>query len=198
MSRGDKLVEFLFKVWSPIYDQPIFQKPFYRRVHKAVLGAIDAGPALSASARVVDLGCGTAQLTDDLRKRFGSATVVGVDLSGDMLAAARKRLGAAAPPLVKGNVYALPLATGGVDLLTSTISYHWYLEPARALAEIRRVVKPGGRFVLATMASLLFKGVVGRARLATAEDTRGELTAAGFRVVSETKVRPGVRVFVAG
>jgi len=193
MSAGDRLVQFLFRVWSPIYDQPIFQKPFYRRVHAAVLDSLgDARPA-----RVIDLGCGTAQLTDDLARRFPAAAVAGVDLSQDMLREARRRLGAQAPALLRGNVYALPLADGGVDLLTSTISYHWYLEPARALAEIRRVLRPGGRFVLATMATRFWRGVVGRARLATVEDTRADLAAAGFRVVDERRVRPGVRVFVA-
>jgi ubiquinone/menaquinone biosynthesis C-methylase UbiE len=195
-SRGDRLVEFLFRVWSPIYDQPIFQRPFYRRVHTAVLAAL-AAEVPEPPRTVIDLGCGTAQLTDDLMRRFPKARVAGVDLSSAMLLAAQRRLGAAAPPLLRSNVYALPLATGSVDVMTSTISYHWYLEPQRALAEIRRVVRPGGRFVLATLATRLFRGVVGRARLATADDTRRELETAGFKVVAESRVRPGVRIFVA-
>ncbi len=193
--RADKLVEFLFRVWSGVYDQPIFQKPFYRRVHTAVLGAIDASGV--APRVVVDLGCGTAQLTADLSRRFPGALVAGVDLSDAMLIAARRRLGAEAPPLLRANVYALPLADASVDLLTSTISYHWYLEPARALAEIRRVLRPGGRFVLATMATKIFRGNVAKARLVTAEDHVADLRAAGFQVVGNAHVRPSVRVFTA-
>lgn len=191
---ADRLVEHLFRVWSTVYDQPIFQKPFYRRVHAAVLGAVDAGPP---PRRVVDLGCGTAQLTDDLARRFPGALVIGVDLSDGMLAAARRRLGAAAPPLLRANVYALPVGDATVDLLTSTISYHWYLEPERALAEIRRVLRPGGRFVLATMATRLFRAVVARQRLVPAAEHRADLERAGFRIHDVRRVRPAVHVFEA-
>jgi ubiquinone/menaquinone biosynthesis C-methylase UbiE len=190
---SDRLVQFLFRVWSPIYDNPLFQKPFYRRVHRAVLDAIGAAQPRAA----VDLGCGTAQLTADLQRRFRGGTVVGIDLSHEMLAAGRSRLGAAAPPLLRANVYALPLRSGSIDLLTSTISYHFYREPRRALAEIRRVLRPGGRFVLATMASRLISGDIGAMRLATAAQTRADLEASGFRVEVVRRVRPAVAVFVA-
>src|SRR5262245_6527997 len=136
--RADRLVEFLFRLGSGDDDLQVFQVPFYRRVHAAVLGAIDPLPP---PRHVIDLGCGTAQLTLDLSAR--SPGVVGVDLSMDMLAAARRRLGPRAPQLVRANVYALPFSDRSVDLVTSTISYHWYLEPARALAELRRVPLPG-------------------------------------------------------
>jgi ubiquinone/menaquinone biosynthesis C-methylase UbiE len=193
--RADKLVEFLFRVWSGVYDQPIFQKPFYRRVHTAVLGAIDAANVTPRS--VVDLGCGTAQLTVDLAQRYPGALVTGVDLSDAMLQAARRRIGDGSPPFLRANVYAMPLADRSVDLMTSTISYHWYLEPARALAEIRRVLAPTGRFVLATMATRIFRGTVAKARLATAEDHVHDLQTAGFSILAQTHVRPSVRVFTA-
>jgi ubiquinone/menaquinone biosynthesis C-methylase UbiE len=192
--RADRLVEFLFRVWSQVYDQPLFQKPFYRRVHTAVLREI---APLPPPRRVIDLGCGTAQLTVDLAARFGSALVVGVDLSAAMLAAARRRLGPHAPSLVRANVYALPFADGAADLVTSTISYHWYLEPARALAEVRRALAPGGHFVLATLATRMFRGVVGRARFVTVAEHLADLRVAGFQVVATTRVRPGVVVLTA-
>jgi ubiquinone/menaquinone biosynthesis C-methylase UbiE len=187
----DRIVQFLFKLWSSFYDQPIFQRPFYRRVHAAVLKEIDLTPVVA-----LDLGCGTGQLTEDLVRRFPRALVTGVDLTHGMLAAARRRVGPSLP-LVRGNVYALPVADRSVDLLTSTISYHWYLEPRRALAEVRRVVRPGGRFVLATMATQLLRGQFGQMRLATASDTEEDLRSAGFRVDRRTHVRPGVEIFVA-
>jgi ubiquinone/menaquinone biosynthesis C-methylase UbiE len=190
----DAYVETLFRIWSSVYDRPIFQKPFYRRVHRAVMRAVERAPAPRV---VVDLGCGTAQLTVDLANRFDRATVVGVDLSDAMLAAARRRLGHATPPLVRGNVYALPFADRSVDLLTSTISYHWYLEPARALAEIRRVLAPGGTFVLATMTSRLLRGVVAQTRWVSPRQHAEDLRAAGFTVDDERTVRPSVRVFTA-
>jgi ubiquinone/menaquinone biosynthesis C-methylase UbiE len=189
--NGEKYVELLFRAWSTVYDQPIFQKPFYRRVHAAVLRAVDAQDLTPEV--VIDLGCGTAQLTADLAARY--PVVCGVDLSAAMLAAARRRLGAAAPPLVQANVYALPLRDASVDLLTSTISYHWYLEPARALAEIHRVLRPGGRFVLATLASRVFQGTFGQTRWVSPARHAADLRAAGFTVLGEARVIPNVRVF---
>jgi malonyl-CoA O-methyltransferase len=188
-------VQRLFRAWSRFYDQPVLQRLFYRRVHAAVLRLID--DAAVTPRVVVDLGCGTAQLTADLASRFPAATVIGADFSDAMLAAARRRSGSAAPALVRANAYELPLPDDSVDLLVSTISYHWYLEPARALAEIRRVVTPGGRFVLATLASRGIGGVVARQRWVTPTQHGADLRAAGFAIVAQARVVPAVRVFAA-
>jgi ubiquinone/menaquinone biosynthesis C-methylase UbiE len=186
-------VQRLFRAWSKVYDQPVFQQLFYRRVHAALMKTLaGVDPRV-----VVDLGCGTAQLTTDLVARFGAATVVGADFSAEMLAAARRRLGDATPPLICANVYALPFGDGAIDLVVSTISYHWYLEPARALAEIHRVLAPGGRFVLATLVSIGIGGVVARQRWVPPSQHLADLRAAGFEVSEETRVRPAVRVFSA-
>jgi ubiquinone/menaquinone biosynthesis C-methylase UbiE len=187
----ERYVEVLFRAWSRFYDAPLLQKPFYRRVHAAVLRAVGDVHA----ATVIDLGCGTGQLTADLAARF--PLVAGIDLSAAMLAAARRRLGAAAPPLLQANVYALPLRDASVDLLTSTISYHWYLEPERALAEIRRVVRPGGRFILATLTSRLFQGTLAATRWVSPARHAADLRAAGFTITAESRVLPNVRVFTA-
>ena len=84
-----------------------------------------------------------------------------------------------------------------VDLLTSTISYHFYLDRARALGEIRRVLRPGGQLLLATLATHLLRGNLRYMRLATISDTRADLAAAGFTVERVVHVFPAVRVFVA-
>jgi SAM-dependent methyltransferase len=54
---ADALVQGLFKVWSAVYDRPIFQRTFYRRVHAVLLALCDGA---AAPGRVLDLGCGTA------------------------------------------------------------------------------------------------------------------------------------------
>jgi malonyl-CoA O-methyltransferase len=191
VTARERYVEALFKTWSRFYDAPLLQKPFYRRVHTAVLRAIGDAPAET----VIDLGCGTGQLTADLAARY--PLVAGIDLSLPMLAAARRRLGATSPPLLNANVYALPLQAASVDLLTSTISYHWYLEPERALAEIRRVLRPGGRFILATLSSRLLQGTFAATRWVSPARHAADLRAAGFTILAETRVIPSVTVFTA-
>jgi ubiquinone/menaquinone biosynthesis C-methylase UbiE len=192
--EADRFVKLLFRVWSPIYDHPLFQRPFFRRIHAAVLGAVDDLPRPRTA---LDLGCGTAQLTRDLAGRFTDATVVGADLSGDMLRAARRRLGPAAPPLLVANVYTLPIADRSIDLVTSTVSYHYYLEPRRALSEIRRVLSPDGRLVLATIATRRFRFGTSRFQFVPAEETADDLAASGLAVERTIRVRPAVTIFVA-
>jgi ubiquinone/menaquinone biosynthesis C-methylase UbiE len=198
----DRLVSLIFRVWSSFYDRPILQKPYYRRVHAALLDMLDSLPAPRTA---LDLGCGTAQLTVDLAARFPGARVLGADLSQEMLAAGRKR--GAMLDLVRANVYALPLATGAVDLVTNTISYHWYLDYERALAEIARVIAPGGYFVVGTISSPWFRrGLVrrtwemhsvNRTRVPPPEQVAEEISAAGFRIEAQTPLFPMVRLFAA-
>src|SRR5262249_46230364 len=102
------LVRTYFDLWSPTYDLSLLQAVLYRPVIRAVLQAVERLPI--SSDRVLDLGCGTARLTCALAVRFPGASVVGLDVSSGMLSAARRRLGAATPPLVRADAYALPFA----------------------------------------------------------------------------------------
>jgi ubiquinone/menaquinone biosynthesis C-methylase UbiE len=195
MTSQQRVVQAIFRLWSPFYDFWPAQALFYRPVHRAMLALLDG----DAPRAVLDLGCGTGQLTADLRARFPSARVAGVDLSDAMLRQARGRV----PLPVRASVYALPFADGAFTLVTSSISYHFYLEPERALAEIRRVLAPGGRFVLATLAPprpRLFRALHGpmrHMRVTGADEVAGELAAAGFRVLRRERARGLVAVFAA-
>ena len=190
MRISERVVDVVFRVWSGFYDAPFLQQTFYRRVHAQVLREL-AG--LSPRA-VLDLGCGTGLLTADMRKRFPQArVVVGADLSHEMMREGKHRHDAFA----RANVYALPFATGSIDLLTSTISYHFYVHPERALHEIRRVLSDRGTFVLATMVTRFLKGSTGILRLTTIGETKQHLEEAGFTIARIDRVRPGVAVFVA-
>src|SRR5262245_13887217 len=157
MSRStaiEDLVRGGFQLWSYTYDWWPLQILLYRPVHRAVLTAVQRLP--ESPRRAMDLGCGTARLTRDLTLRHPRAAVVGLDFSEGMLAAARRRLGPKCPSLVQGDAYSLPLATGSLDLVTSSIAYHWLGDAPTALREIRRVLAPGGHFVLGTLVARLF------------------------------------------
>jgi ubiquinone/menaquinone biosynthesis C-methylase UbiE len=180
------MVELLFKLWSPIYDSAIFQRPYYRRVHARMLATL----AQLSPSQVLDLGCGTAQLTDDLRRQWPRATVVGLDLSAEMLAAAQRRLGASSIDFVRANSAALPFAEGSFDLVTSSLSYHWYPDAGRVLAQLARVIRPGGRFVLATLYSPARTARVANMQLHSLADLRRDFAAHGFAVESVERVDP--------
>jgi demethylmenaquinone methyltransferase/2-methoxy-6-polyprenyl-1,4-benzoquinol methylase len=118
------------------------QDPRWRR---AMIAAIDA----DRGDRVLDVATGTGLVARGLVQRYG-CSVVGLDQSRDMLAGARRAL-AAAPglgariDLVRGEAERLPFADGEFDHLTFTYLLRYVDDPAATLAELARVVRPGGR-----------------------------------------------------
>jgi ArsR family transcriptional regulator len=109
-----------------------------------VLGLID--PALV----VGDLGCGTGQLTEIVAPYVRQ--VIAVDSSADMLDAARQRLGAAVNvDLRRGELEQLPLVDGELDAALLSLVLHHSPAPGRTLAEVARVVRPGGRVLVVDM-----------------------------------------------
>ncbi|MFI9207709.1 methyltransferase domain-containing protein [Streptomyces sp. NPDC053253] len=102
---------------------------------------LDAAPRTSV---VVDVGCGAGRAVAELAERDVKA--VGVDLSERMIAVARDRRPEADFRLA--GAYELPLRDASVDGYRADKLFHELAEPERALAEARRVLKPGGRIVL--------------------------------------------------
>ncbi len=98
---------------------------------------------------VADLACGTGnQLVADLPHLPG-ARFVGVDRSRGMLRVARRK--SARIAWVRGEMSALPLASGTIDFATCQYAFHHVAGKDRALAEVHRVLAPGGRFVLSNI-----------------------------------------------
>lgn len=90
--------------------------------------------------RVLELGCGTGEFTEDFART--GASVTAIDVSPELLAAARAR-GTAARFLI-ADATALPLGDASLDAVVgSSILHHVELGPA--VAEMRRVLRPGGR-----------------------------------------------------
>jgi ArsR family transcriptional regulator len=112
---------------------------------------LHALPALLDERWVVgDLGCGTGQLTAALAPFV--TRVIAVDRSNDMLQAARNRLRDLPNVDVRrGELEALPIQDAELDAATLLLVLHHLPEPAEALAEAARVLKPGGRLLISDM-----------------------------------------------
>ena len=112
---------------------------------------LSALAALAQSDWVIgDLGCGTGQVSAAVAPYVDR--VIAVDESAAMLQAARKRLsGLDNIELRRGELEALPIDDGRLDAATLMLVLHHVPEPERALADVARVLKPGGRVLIVDM-----------------------------------------------
>jgi ArsR family transcriptional regulator len=118
---------------------------FGDRFHLAALAAFAGG-----DWTVGDLGCGTGQVSAAVAPFV--ERVIAVDASAAMLQAAKKRLqGVENVELRRGDLEALPIDDARLEAATLMLVLHHVPEPERALAEVARVLKPGGRAVVVDM-----------------------------------------------
>jgi ubiquinone/menaquinone biosynthesis C-methylase UbiE len=103
---------------------------------------------LDPAVAVGDLGCGSGRLAATIAPYAHS--VVAVDSSPEMLEVARARLaGFGNVEIKQGRIEELPLASGSLDLALVVHLLHHVDDPSAALAEVARVLRPGGRLVVA-------------------------------------------------
>jgi demethylmenaquinone methyltransferase/2-methoxy-6-polyprenyl-1,4-benzoquinol methylase len=130
----------LFAPLGPTYDRyaallSFGQDPRWRRF---LVSRIHAGP----SDTVLDVATGTGAVARELLAERG-CTVVGLDQSPEMLAEARRRLPSSVR-LMQGRAEQLPFPDAAFDGLTFTYLLRYVDDPAAVLAELARVVRPGG------------------------------------------------------
>lgn len=101
---------------------------------------------LPAAPRVLDVGCGTGEIASRLAEALPAARVVGVDLLEGHLSLARARYARLAPRLsfARGDGFALAFPDGAFDLAVCRHVLQSVPEPERVVAELARVVRPGG------------------------------------------------------
>jgi trans-aconitate 2-methyltransferase len=153
---------------------------------------------LRGDETVVDAGCGSGRVTEELAKRLPSGRVIAVDGSEAMIAKARERLGEGATYIVSDlSELTLPRP---VDLIFSTATFHWIVDHEGLFTRLRENLVPGGRLVaqcggdgnvaehakaiaaVATRPEYLphFEGMAAMWNFAAPEPTEARLRAAGF------------------
>ncbi|BDG07542.1 class I SAM-dependent methyltransferase [Anaeromyxobacter paludicola] len=176
---------------------PWLYDAFMAAVERTGLGRWRAWLAGGARGRILDLGCGTGRDLPFYPRR----AAVGVDPHPENLARARRR---APVPLVRARAEALPFKDGAFDTVVSGLVLCSVDDPAAALAELRRVLAPGGTLrALEHVRSLrpwearlqdrlqpLWTRLSGGCR--PNRDTEASVAAAGFRVLPEGRRSSGV------
>jgi SAM-dependent methyltransferase len=122
--------------------------------HRALMPAA----ALAPGERVLDIGCGNGLTSRDAARAVGpSGEVLGVDLSGPMLARAEqltKEEGLDNVRFERGDAQVHPFAPGAYDLAMSRFGVMFFLDPVAAFTNIASALRPGGRLALAVWQSI--------------------------------------------
>jgi ubiquinone/menaquinone biosynthesis C-methylase UbiE len=138
-----------FNRWSESYDRSILQWLLFGPSHRALLRRIRTVFG-ERPVRILDVGCGTGVFAGRLRAAFPNARVWGVDLVAGMLnkGSERWRLHSGHVQPVQADSERLPFAASTFDVVTCANSFHHYPHQDRAVAEMGRVLRPGGRLLL--------------------------------------------------
>jgi ubiquinone/menaquinone biosynthesis C-methylase UbiE len=158
------------------------QRFFGDGVRRAAIAAAQAAPGMT----IADVGIGTGFLAEAALD--AGARVIGIDISDAMLAEATRKFAGRPFDAREGGVDALPLADGEVDAVVANMVLHHAPDPAGAIREMARALKPGGTLVITDADSHTHEWLrteqhdrwLGFAR----NDVAGWFTAAGLKEVS--------------
>lgn len=153
---------------------------WYRALHARLLDAL-----ADASGRLLDAGCGTGGFLARLRADRADLECIGMEWDEEGAVRAKAKAGV---PIARGSVNALPFADSTFSVfLSADVFCHRSVDPAAALAEARRVLRPGGRIVLNMPAFMWMMAAHDRrvhtARRVTTGEMGGMLRQAGFTAV---------------
>jgi SAM-dependent methyltransferase len=136
-----------------VNDYDVLAEAYTAENETSLINAYYTRPAILALAgnvagrRILDVGCGSGPLFAALRDR--GAILAGFDSSAGMIKRARRRLGDDADLRVTELGSPLPFPDGAFDDVVAALVLHYLEDWGPALAELRRVLKPGGRLIVA-------------------------------------------------
>lgn len=142
-----------FEKWAGSYDRSLFHHFIFRSSYVALMEEIAKWYAVHQRPfRVLDVGCGTGELAAMLAKSDWPVEAVGMDYVPAMCIAASAKiseggLGTRAR-FVAGDSEFLPFADASFDIITCSNSFHHYPHQQAAVHDVRRLLKPEGRYVL--------------------------------------------------
>lgn len=141
MKQGTKI---FFDNLSTIYDARYIKK-YFKNNHIWIFKNINNLDGMN----ILDIGCGTGELVIEIKKLYPKSKVIGVDIAKGMIEKAQEKAKKIdCIDFLIGDVHKLDFEKNMFDFVFNTISFHHYQEPAKALNEMKRVLKPGGKLYI--------------------------------------------------
>ena len=129
--------------WSSVYDL------LWRRYLNQTVPVARETAAIKPRERVLDLACGTGELLRRIVQHTSDADLTGVDIAPGMVERARAKLaGVSDAKIEQADAHDLPFRDGSFDVVVCANTFHYFTHPTSVLGEVRRVLRPDGRFVV--------------------------------------------------
>ena len=187
-----------FNLWAPTYERHYLQRLIFEPVQKTVLEL--ATSEVPHPEAILDVGCGTGRLLRAAQESFPGARLEGVDAAEGMIEQARASGGRA--NFQQATAESIPFPDAQFDLVFSTMTFHHWADQKKGIAEIGRVLKPDGRWVLAdfiaTGVMRYFRRLFRLTQFPEREQLDAMLASAGLRVVVQGHVQGQISVLAIG
>ncbi len=180
-----------FNHWAGTYDRHWMQRIIFRPIQRTVLSL--ASEQVGRPGAILDVGCGTGKLLKSAEARFPGAKLVGVDAAIEMVKYAEMSNPAGTIHFQQAMAEELPFPNASFDLVFSTMTFHHWSNQTKGIAEVARVLTPGGRWLLADFVASGFMSPVRRLLTRHQFPERAALgsmlSGAGLKVVADRRIR---------
>lgn len=186
-----------FSRWAPTYDRHYLQRLIFEPVQKTVLEL--AASEVPHPEAILDVGCGTGRLLRAAHETFPGARLEGVDAAEGMIEQAKASGGA---NFQVATAEQLPFPDAQFDLAFSTMTFHHWADQQEGIAQIARVLKPGGRWMLADFVATgvmrYFRRLFRMKQFPERDQLDAMLATARICVVAERRVQGRISVLAIG
>jgi len=180
-----------FNRWAGDYDRHWMQRIIFEPVQRTVLKL--AAEQVPHPGAILDVGCGTGRLLGLAQGQFPRAKLAGVDAAIEMVRQAQASNSGGAIRFQQAMAEELPFPNASFDLVFSTMTFHHWSDQSRGIAEIARVLTPGGRWLLAEFVASgfgrLIRSVLRLHQFPERAELRKRLSVSGLEVVAEERVQ---------